>query len=110
MEHQTLYNTLNDRPLLECGQKLPIIPKRTHPAIRIDGDIARVRVLNLRVEHLHDITEADAIAEGVESVEAYRALWESINGKTKGARWADNPRVVVITFEMATVSAQEAMF
>lgn len=37
------------------------------------------------------------------SVEEYRTLWESINGKTKGARWADNPLVWVLVFEVVQV-------
>lgn len=47
---------------------------------------------------VQDITEVDARAEGVDSVTTYQALWESINGKTKGARWQDNPWVWVYEF------------
>lgn len=60
----------------------------------------RIRVTGIRKDRLQDITEADAFAEGVASVEEYKALWDSINGKTKGARWSDNPEVWVITFEL----------
>jgi hypothetical protein len=60
----------------------------------------RIRITGIRREALQSITEADALAEGVDSVEAYRALWDRINGNTKGARWADNPPVWVITFEV----------
>jgi hypothetical protein len=63
----------------------------------------RIRILSIRREPLQAITEVDARAEGVESVEAYRALWESINGKTKGARWDDNPDVWVLSFEIVTI-------
>jgi hypothetical protein len=35
---------------------------------------------------LQDIPEVEARAEGIESVEAYKALSERINGRTKGAR------------------------
>lgn len=94
-----IYNTLTSRPLFELGQRLPVIPKRAQPAIRVGNEMARVTVLELRQERLQDINEADAVAEGVGSVEEYRALWESINGKTKGARWDDNPYVVVIRFQ-----------
>lgn len=61
---------------------------------------AKIRLTAIRCEHLHDITEEDAIEEGVASVEEYKALWESINGRTKGARWADNPKVWVLEFEL----------
>lgn len=101
----------NGRIRFSRSQLLPVIPKRAQKAIRLpDGEMARVRITQLRHERLQDISETDARAEGVESVEAYRALWESINGKTKGIRWADNPEVVVITFELVTTVVQEAMF
>lgn len=87
------------------GQSLPIIPKRGQKAIRDEeGNIQRVVISSIRREYLQDIDEADAKAEGVNSVEEYRALWQSINGKTKGARWEDNPLVFVITFGMVKVS------
>lgn len=75
------------------GQEYAAVPKMYHPAF------GRVRITAILQERLHDITEADAIAEGVASVAEYRDLWESINGKTKGARWADNPLVWVLSFE-----------
>jgi hypothetical protein len=72
-----------------------------------------LKVTDVKVERLQDISEADAIAEGVEcfdqgcSVEglrglydypesAFAALWESINGE---ASWDANPWVVAYTFE-----------
>lgn len=60
----------------------------------------RILLTVIRMEGLHNITEADAIAEGVASVEEYKALWNSINGKTKGARWDDNPMCWVLEFEL----------
>ncbi len=76
------------------GKSYAIVPKRGHKAIP-DG---RIRITRIRCERVQDITEADARAEGVDSVAAYQALWESINGKTKGARWQDNPWVWVYEF------------
>lgn len=60
----------------------------------------RIRITAIRQERLQDITEADAKAEGVADVAAYCELWESINGKTPGARWDANPMVWVLTFEV----------
>lgn len=119
----------NGRSRYNVGQLLPVIPKRAKPMIWLDRDgqprfdatetiadihydnreaftslgfmPARVKVIGLSRERLQNITEADAIAEGVGSVEEYKALWQSINGKTKGAKWEDNPLVTVLMFEMA---------
>ena len=69
-----------------------------------------LRVTGVRVERLWDITEADALAEGVEpdplgrwygsgyntAVYAYEAEWDRINGKR--APWASNPWVWVVEF------------
>ena len=60
----------------------------------------RIRITAIRQERLQAITEADAKAEGVADVEAYRALWQAINGKTPGARWDANPTVFVLEFEL----------
>lgn len=60
--------------------------------------VGRIRVTGLRIEGLQSITEAGARAEGVNSVEEFRTLWDKIHGKKPGERWADNPLVVVIEF------------
>ena len=84
-----------DRTRYRIDSSYAICPKRGAAGIS-DG---RIKVTEIRFEPLQFITEADAKAEGVGSVEEYRQLWESINGKTKGARWADNPTVWVLKFE-----------
>ena len=77
-----------------------------------------LEITAVRVERLNAITEADAIAEGIDAFEdgagftvkpngpwqrnpedAYRNLWESING---AGSWALNPWVWVITFRRIT--------
>lgn len=67
----------------------------------------RLRVEDIRVERLHDISDEDCKAEGLTApmitdhpkggwYVAYKSLWESINGK--GA-WNKNPWVWVIEFK-----------
>jgi hypothetical protein len=93
------------------------------PSIHMPRYAARIflKVTNVRVERLQDITEHDAVAEGIKRVwiderngqpmyenylscgytevlpiDSYHSLWESINGK---GSWNDNPWVWVYEFE-----------
>ena len=68
-----------------------------------------LEITAVRVERLQDISEADALAEGVTAKktpdacytarEAYAVLWESINGADS---WDLNPWVWVIEFKKVT--------
>ncbi len=69
-----------------------IQPHRTAPGIITH----RIKITSLHCERLHEISEADAIAEGVANVDEYTKLWEEINGKKS---WDKNPLVWVIEFE-----------
>lgn len=70
-------------------------------------EIARIflRVTDVRVERVQDITEQDAEREGVKSYdpmfsskEEFAVLWDSLNAK-RGYGWDKNPWVWVYTFE-----------
>lgn len=73
-------------------------PGLWHPGFTLKRDHCRyrLRVTGFRTEKVTDITEADAVAEGVASVEAFRDLWGEINGSIS---WLENPTVGVLSFE-----------
>ena len=71
--------------------------ERWQPSIHMPRWASRLtlEITGVRVERLHDISEADAIAEGCDSADGFRELWGSINGD--GA-WDANPWVWVVVF------------
>lgn len=89
------------------------MPNRSVPSIHLPRKYSRItlEVTKVRVERLQDISEADALAEGVNvhpvhhgkprtslysPVRAYADLWDEINGPES---WAANPWVWAITFK-----------
>lgn len=96
---------------------------RWRPSIHMPRWASRItlEITGVRVERLQDISEADAIAEGIEPdvqpgdsvplwrnyrtgnttaspAYSYESLWESINGP---GSWDDNPFVWVVEFKRA---------
>lgn len=84
-------------------------PTRWRPAIFLPRWASRInlRITDIRVERLQEITEDDAKAEGVgawhDTIHGtvyrpeFHMLWDRINGKR--STWASNPWVWVIGFE-----------
>lgn len=106
-------------------------PKWT-PSIHMPKEAARIwlRIKDVRVERLNAISEADAIAEGVEEVisewcvgygnynlkgddapyydnpvHSFQSLWQAIYGPES---WAVNPWVWVIEFEVLSTTGKPA--
>lgn len=83
-------------------------PMLIYPETREQDDVYRrdgmapllIRITKIESVRLQDMDEVVARAEGVESVDAYRDLWQSINGKRNGSRWDDNPLVWRLWFEV----------
>lgn len=99
--------------------------KGWHPSIHMPRWVCRdvYTVTKVRVERLQAITEADAIAEGMQknwigtywcgaphkahgaprqhntAVEAFADLWDFLNGKKPGRAWKDNPWVWVVEYD-----------
>jgi len=85
--------------------------------------VGRIRIIAIRKEHLQEISEEDALAEGCDyrmydyvrsydisggpiadvgydtPVEVYTERWQD-NHTKPGTRWADNPVVWVLDFEL----------
>jgi hypothetical protein len=65
--------------------------------LHLPRKLARIElaVQEVRLEHLHEITDEDARQEGVADRAAFEALWKSINGE---ASWTSDPWIWVISF------------
>jgi hypothetical protein len=108
--YRTNYGTTED-------DSFPPSMFRWRPSIHMPREAARIFLLvkDVRVERLQDITEEDAIAEGIRigiggepyfsCRDAFVALWNSINTK-RGYGWGTNPWVWVVSFER--ISKDEA--
>ena len=72
-----------------------------------------LRVTDVRVQRVQEISPSDAVAEGVFGdgryatapplpypVATFAELWDSINGKRPGCSWASNPWVWCVSFEV----------
>lgn len=74
------------------------------PSIHMPKWATRIwlRITDVRIERIDEISSEDAIAEGIEeSLDprvAFRALWDSINSR-RGHGWDKNPWIWAITFE-----------
>ena len=96
-----------DPDFCEYAYKTDIVfptPKKWRPSIHMPKEACRIflKVTDVRCERLHEITEQDAVDEGVDTYpvfsayDDFRSLWAKINGQSS---WDANPYVWGISFE-----------
>lgn len=110
MDTSIVYRADGEQRALDNGCEKP-----WKPSIHMPRSVSRItlEVASVRIERLQAISEADAIAEGVERwhhgwqsyhqdtipqgspIDSYACLWKLINGPDS---WAGNPWVIAITF------------
>jgi ribosomal protein L37E len=101
---KVFYRATDD--MSSCGMKVP-----WKPSIFMPRKASRItlEIVSVRVERVQDISETDAIHEGVQPCGhdsyhtdqhtcAFQSLWDSLNAK-RGYGWAKNPWVWVIEFK-----------
>lgn len=93
---------------------------RWYPSIHMPRMFSRINleITDIKVELLNQISNADILREGIRSescnicphmggsgceqcfsiVKPFRELWDSINGKTPGKSWEDDPYVWAVSF------------
>lgn len=87
------------------------------PSIFMPRALSRItlRVREVDVARLHDITEDQARTEGVETFEGtfrggFATIWDEINGANGPGSWSANPWVEAVSFsvELRNIDAKEA--
>ena len=104
-EHEDVYVSNTHGPYYRATEVAPDTLRWRSP-IHMPRWASRItlEVTDVLIEHVQDIIEKDAKAEGVSLVSGhprhnFRLLWDSINAKS-GCGWNENPWVWAISFRM----------
>jgi hypothetical protein len=112
-----LYEQTEDSPIKFVRRVTKSGKTRMHRAVKSDyalqpgrgkPGVARIRLDAIRLEHLQDITQQDAQAEGFAGVDEFKSYWDMINNRA-GVRWVDNPRVWVLDFTVVERAAEDVL-
>ena len=108
-EYAEVYGLKHSSPVWDMDQVFPWKPSIHMPrwASRIN-----LKIINIRIERLHNISEEDAKAEGVPKIKefvgftlAFMELWDSINDEPRkggiNVSWKANPWVWALTFKIS---------
>lgn len=112
---ETYYSSVTNKSVLgyKADGKIPASPYNIHPSIFMPKWASRIilEITDVKVERLQDITFYDAVREGMKegtgpesgySIDLYKTLWDSINGKKYP--WKSNPWLWVIQFKKLSIS------
>lgn len=102
---------LADGATFNWGEADGVLAGRHRQAMHMPRWASRLwlRVTDVRVQRLQEISVADCIAEGIDAaaikhfggtVKAYGALWDSIHGGESDNSWAADPWIYAVTFDV----------
>lgn len=134
----TIYDGVSPRDVPQCGVRYAASEERLgikdRPSIFMPRWASRLtlEITEVRVQRLEDISEQDAIAEGVVKIRdcchvirdvdydlvglchtspitPYAKLWDTLNGDKPGMAWADNPWVWALTFRVHSANVDAVL-
>lgn len=121
-------------PWIECPRELYDKKNKSHPveaeglrvwnwrpSIFLPRKLARIVLLNggVRVERLHDITDADALLDGgwdykscpfrKSPIRSFEQLWDKTNGDEESLRWSANPYIQRVQLDEIIIAENQVI-